>query len=95
MRSQSRFPSPTGVNYYECSILVISLIATLCFRPQQGLTIMNVILISEHLQNYLEFPSPTGVNYYESRARINDSKELELFPSPTGVNYYESLPTKT
>ena len=38
-----RFPSPTGVNYYEYSKKVSQ--KELCkigFRPQQGLTIMNI-----------------------------------------------------
>ena len=37
------FPSPAGVNYYECYQTLEKQWqkARLCFRPQQGLTIMN------------------------------------------------------
>ena len=34
------FPSPTGVNYYEY-IFHYYTTEVICFRPQQGLTIMN------------------------------------------------------
>ena len=35
-----------------------------CFRPQQGLSIMNKH-IPVHSKKRLLFPSPTGVKYYE------------------------------
>ena len=36
------FPSPTGVNYYECQKKNVYIeYNTIYFRPQQGLTIMN------------------------------------------------------
>ena len=47
-----QFPSPTGVNYYEiinrwydatCDLLMD------CFRPQQGLTIMNIDIITNNV----------------------------------------------
>ncbi len=40
------FPSPTGVNYYESIICQIGASVLLeCFRPQQGLTIMNKAVV--------------------------------------------------
>ena len=38
------FPSPTGVNYYECNedCPFLKYLQEKCFRPQQGLTIMNL-----------------------------------------------------
>ena len=40
--SKAEFPSPTGVNHYECYIQYIHLsFDILSFRPQQGLIIMN------------------------------------------------------
>ena len=63
-----------------------------CFRPQQGLTIMNykVLKQAEGRIDRLKFPSPTGVNYYELYGRKNSTRWLKRpFPSPTGVNYYE------
>ena len=63
-----------------------------CFRPQQGLTIINGL--SNDLDNATseKFPSPTGVNYYEFTPikTTGKKKENAKFPSPTGVNYYES-----
>ena len=39
-----------------------------CFRPQQGLTIMNLENeTGRYTRVKKEFPSPTGVNYYESQ----------------------------
>ena len=35
-----------------------------CFRPQQGLTIMNYYESVDEYEKWL-FPSPTGVNHYE------------------------------
>ena len=35
------------------------------FRPQQGLTIMNVKKKRKRKSKHEWFPSPTGVNYYE------------------------------
>ena len=61
-----------------------------CFRPQQGLTIMNSrneIPMSFSTQE--EFPSPTGVNYYEYMNSGYSGYSMSKFPSPTGVNYYE------
>ena len=60
------FPSPTGVTYYECKMYyVVEPIGFKCFRPQQGLPIMNTLEEIEAKRNGLEFPSPTGVTYYE------------------------------
>ena len=36
-----------------------------CFRPQQGLTIMNAYGFDVAMLE-VEFPSPTGATYYES-----------------------------
>ena len=61
-----KFPSPTGVNHYECSISDFGeAIAEGSFRPQQGLTIMNGKKVLKFFKNPIEFPSPTGVNHYE------------------------------
>ncbi len=38
-----KFPSPTGVNYYELSTLSVKKRMAKGFRPQQGLTIMNAL----------------------------------------------------
>ena len=41
------FPSPTGVTYYELYIFEIACANSLaCFRPQQGLPIMNTTSIT-------------------------------------------------
>ena len=62
-----KFPSPTGVNHYECASPTIQALGgfTDSFRPQQGLTIMNHSLdfLSDSISK--GFPSPTGVNHYE------------------------------
>ena len=61
------FPSPTGVNHYEYQkALSTEIINIYCFRPQQGLTIMNYDFgTCGNSDEYEEFPSPTGVNHYE------------------------------
>ena len=61
----SAFPSPTGVTYYELhQITYLNKYGVECFRPQQGLLIMNSILkLGGNI--YEKFPSPTGVTYYE------------------------------
>ncbi len=60
------------------------------FRPQQGLTIMNVKNGKVIKTINGSFPSPTGVNYYESMLDNVAMTALRRgFPSPTGVNYYE------
>ena len=41
IKIDSEFPSPTGVNYYE-SFSLIQVYDQSGFRPQQGLTIMNL-----------------------------------------------------
>ena len=45
----SMFPSPTGVNHYECCACLKSLFSEYKegFRPQQGLTIMNNINLTK------------------------------------------------
>ena len=58
------------------------------FRPQQGLTIMNIYQGKEATEILRRFPSPTGVNYYELISKDISDFDV-LFPSPTGVNYYE------
>ena len=40
MNQEMKFPSPTGVNYYELELKCKKTSRT-GFRPQQGLTIMN------------------------------------------------------
>ena len=59
------------------------------FRPQQGLTIMNIYKALKEQESYREFPSPTGVNYYELFTQKMKARIAWQFPSPTGVNYYE------
>ena len=61
------------------------------FRPQQGLTIMNLeMCLFKNGFGYRSFPSPTGVNYYELLKLKSVQNVIDvLFPSPTGVNYYE------
>ena len=45
VKLERAFPSPAGVNYYELyPIYDISMLEKTCFRPQQGLTIMNPYL---------------------------------------------------
>ena len=40
---EAKFPSPTGVNYYECTFTGYRRQGSkTSFRPQQGLTIMNL-----------------------------------------------------
>ena len=66
LKGMDQFPSPTGVTYYECKMYyVVEPIGFKCFRPQQGLPIMNTLEEIEAKRNGLEFPSPTGVTYYE------------------------------
>ena len=59
------FPSPTGVNYYEHHDTEFYKACKEGFRPQQGLTIMNLGAEVVATFKNIEFPSPTGVNYYE------------------------------
>ena len=61
------FPSPTGVNHYEYNIKgSYDLELYDCFRPLQGLTIMNAPFPFNASYTPLgKFPSPTGVNHYE------------------------------
>ena len=68
----------------------IASIAT-SFRPQQGLTIMNFLMVDYADIEKGKFPSPAGVNYYESfPSEIAKELVKKQFPSPAGVNYYES-----
>ena len=39
-----KFPSPTGVKYYELGDVKVEIIIDDGFRPQQGLSIMNSLL---------------------------------------------------
>ena len=60
-----------------------------CFRPQQGLTIMNAYGFDVAMLE-VEFPSPTGATYYESEdVEVARSFFTNVFPSPTGATYYE------
>ena len=61
------FPSPTGVTYYELSEYrePVKLTRLECFRPQQGLPIMNNGTQVQLIRLFKQFPSPTGVTYYE------------------------------
>ena len=61
----------------------------LCFRPQQGLIIMNLSGTLREFATFDPFPSPTGVTNYESYEKMASIKGLEEFPSPTGVTNYE------
>ena len=62
-----RFPSPTGVKYYELFMELVRSLVLEGFRPQQGLSIMNYSNITSELKDVTRrFPSPTGVKYYES-----------------------------
>ena len=75
---------------------MVVMLVVFCFRPQQGLTIMNILNNYSKGFSVIEFPSPTGVNYYESP--YTDTCVIcgkKTFPSPTGVNYYEFLETAT
>ena len=61
-----------------------------CFRPQQGLLIMNMFnYYYEYLDSIEWFPSPTGVTNYERLTNALNEMRAELFPSPTGVTNYE------
>ena len=57
------------------------------FRPQQGLTIMNIqsLFFQSSVSNL--FPSPTGVNYYESvpYRRYKQSQNLQRFRPQQGL----------
>ena len=46
------------------------------FRPQQGLTIMNLMNDGYKLIN-IGFPSPTGVNYYELKELTLEQVKIE------------------
>ena len=71
-------------------VYVSSNLLELCFRPQQGLTIMNNRKSVKEKASTNWFPSPTGVNYYELNSGYTGySMSNRAFPSPTGVNYYE------
>ena len=61
-----KFPSPTGVTYYECHVVLTKEDWQNCFRPQQGLLIMNTNSKTIEFRIFRGFPSPTGVTYYES-----------------------------
>ena len=62
-----------------------------CFRPQQGLTIMNWKRqrCCREL-GYVRFRPQQGLTIMNSHETISVLvKAFEMFPSPTGVNYYE------
>ena len=48
----SWFPSPTGVNHYEFKKL-IDKYSKICFRPLQGLTIMNFFKYCHIIYRYI------------------------------------------
>ena len=64
---------------------VVEPIGFKCFRPQQGLPIMNTLEEIEAKRNGLEFPSPTGVTYYEFMETFKD--ELVKFVSVPNRGY--------
>ncbi len=60
------FPSPTRVTHYELTCArIMPEDLKICFRPLQGLTIMNRSTKHRHYLTRSRFPSPTGVNHYE------------------------------
>ena len=85
-----KFPSPTGVNYYEFRNLYAYLMNTKEFPSPTGVNYyessIDIASSSSHFTK--QFPSPTGVNYYEL-IYVNLLQSVLAFPSPTGVNYYE------
>ena len=59
------------------------------FRPQQGLTIMNNLIIGETASRELKcFRPQQGLTIMNKQGQY-DQVDTILFPSPTGVNYYE------
>ena len=62
-----QFPSPTGVNYYEFDEDLNVGVLEIGFRPQQGLTIMNVNnpnLTDEQLDSFRPQQGLTIMNIY-------------------------------
>ena len=62
-----------------------------CFRPQQGLTIMNCDSFeSVYIVTQKEcFRPQQGLTIMNSPYYIRFTNAQRMFPSPTGVNYYE------
>ena len=93
-----KFPSPTGVNYYE--LTNEELLMRMTFKEFPSPTGVNYYeLITRELlteqqveESFRPQQGLTIMNYREN----DEGKQLLkiMFPSPTGVNYYESLPTK-
>ena len=61
-----------------------------CFRPQQGLTIMNFSNgIPTICANLIGFRPQQGLTIMNSSFSFLLVFDFAMFPSPTGVNYYE------
>ena len=92
VRVNKKFPSPTGVNYYELAHTLHGAYYVYCFRPQQGLTIMNKYnRVWGSVATLYSFRPQQGLTIMNSKKIEKLRKELKWFPSPTGVNYYECL----
>ena len=59
-----------------------------CFRPQQGLTIMNRNAMSHEENGCRRFRPQQGLPIMNTNLEIVENEVVE-FPSPTGVTYYE------
>ena len=80
---KGKFPSPTGVTYYEYEKVENDFcFMVTCFRPQQGLLIMNTIVDGITFDSKKEFPSPTGVTYYEFERILNGNRVFKKVSVP-------------
>ena len=73
------FPSPTGVNHYEYEFSECYKLTRKCFRPQQGLTIMNKkVLDQASMACRYGFRPQQGLTIMNDKIR-NEFKELTGF----------------
>ena len=74
----NKFPSPTGVNYYEFMMsLTVKVMDFLKFPSPTGVNYYEFYGMQEakEVKDLKMFPSPTGVNYYELYEKSSVSKE--------------------
>ena len=84
------FPSPTRVTHYELTCArIMPEDLKICFRPLQGLTIMNARLMSGFLTISMGFRPQQGLTIMNRSTKHRHYLTRSRFPSPTGVNHYE------
>ena len=87
---EKRFPSPTGVNYYEYEYanLIIGSWKNV-FPSPTGVNYYESKKSScKKTKIELSFRPQQGLTIMNTKKNVHEKSKL-LFPSPTGVNYYE------